>query len=68
MSIMNALQINQQQGTSRPKDSPATISAVDLMRMAKPIGTFAGSTDFVVRFRNGELFAADTGEQGGGQN
>jgi hypothetical protein len=43
-------------------------SVVDLMKMAKPIGTFSGVTDFILRFRNGELTAADTGDQGGGQN
>lgn len=65
---MNALQNEQNQVTNRPKNSPATISAVDLMRMAKPIGTFGGSTDFILRFRKGQLVAADTGDQGGGQN
>ena len=65
---MNTLQKDQKQGTNRPKESPAAISAVDLKRMAKPISTFAGSTDFVLRFRNGELVAGNTGDQGGGQN
>ena len=65
---MNALQNEQKQVTSRSKDSPATISAVDLKRMAKPIGTFAGSKDSILRFRNGELVATNTGDQGGGQN
>jgi len=49
---MNALRINEEKGTSRPKDAAATISAVDLRRLAKPIGTFGGSTDLIVRFRN----------------
>ena len=65
---MNALQNEQKQVTSRSKDSPATSSPVDLKRTAKPIGTFAGSKDSILRFRNGELVAADTGDQGGGQN
>jgi hypothetical protein len=64
---VNALQ-NDQQGTSHPKDSPISVSAVDLMKTAKPIGTFAGSKDFILRFRNRELIAADTGDQGEGQN
>jgi hypothetical protein len=59
---MNALQNDQKQVTS------ATVSAVDLKRTAKSIGTFAGSKDSILRFRNGELVAADTGDQGGGQN
>ena len=65
---MSAQQNDQKQATSHSQDSSATISAVDLMSMAKPIGTFAGSKDSILRFRSGELVAADTGEQGGGQN
>lgn len=65
---MNALRINQEKEISRPKDAAATISAVDLRRLAKPIGTFGGFTDLIVRFRNGELVAENTGDQGGGQN
>jgi hypothetical protein len=65
---MNALQNDQKQVTNRPKDSPAPISGVELMRKAKAIGTFGGSTDFILRFRKGELVAADTGDQGKGQN
>ena len=33
-----------------------------------PIGTFGGSKDFVVRVRRGNAVAANTGDQGGGQN
>jgi hypothetical protein len=33
-----------------------------------PIGTFAGSQDFVLRIHNGTPIAANTGDQGGGQN
>jgi hypothetical protein len=33
-----------------------------------PIGTFAGSQEFILRIRNGEPVAANTGDQGGGQN
>jgi hypothetical protein len=43
-------------------------SVVDLMKMAKPIGSFGGVTDYILRFRNGELTAGNTGDQGGGQN
>jgi hypothetical protein len=66
--FMSALQNDQKQVTSHSKDSPVAISVVDLMSMAKPIGTFAGSKDSILRFRSGELVAADTGEQGAGQN
>jgi hypothetical protein len=65
---MNAVQNDHKQGTSLPKDSPIPISAVDLMTTAKPIGTFAGSKDFILRSHNGELVAADMGDQGQGQN
>ena len=65
---MNAVQSDQKPGTSYPKDSPITDSTTSLMSMAKPIGTFAGSKDSILRFRSGELVAADTGEQGAGQN
>jgi hypothetical protein len=68
MSIMNALQNNKLQGTTSFNESAATISAEEISRSAKPIGTFSGSTDFVLRFRNGELVAENTGDQGGGQN
>ncbi|MBV8816188.1 MAG: hypothetical protein JO271_16980 [Verrucomicrobia bacterium] len=36
--------------------------------VTKPRGTFAGTIDSVVRTRDGEMVAADTGDQGGGQN
>jgi hypothetical protein len=65
---MKAVQNDQKPGTSYPKDSPIANSTAALMKMAKRIGDFAGSTDFILRFRNGKLVAADTGEQGGGQN
>jgi hypothetical protein len=67
-SVMNTLQNDQKQVTDRPKGSAATISGVELMKIAKPIGAFGGSKDFILRARNGELVAADTGDQGGGQN
>jgi hypothetical protein len=33
-----------------------------------PIGTFAGSQEFILRICNGKPIAANTGDQGGGQN
>jgi len=33
-----------------------------------PIGTFADSQEFILRIRNGKPVAANTGDQGGGQN
>jgi hypothetical protein len=65
---MNTLQHDQKQRTSESKDTPSKISAVDRMEMAKPIGSFGGLTDGVLRFRNGVPVPANTGDKGGGQN
>jgi hypothetical protein len=40
----------------------------DFMTMAKPVGTFADEGDFILRIHDGKVIAANTGEQGGGQN
>jgi hypothetical protein len=48
-----------------PEESPFTISTANLVTMGKPIGTFAGSEDFIIRIRNGKLVTADTGDQRG---
>ena len=40
----------------------------ELFKNAVPIGKFAGPQDFVLRFHDGKLVAADSGKQGGGQN
>ena len=42
--------------------------ANELLKSAVPIGKFAGPQDFVLRFHNGKLVAANSGKQGGGQN
>ena len=60
------VQQDDQNRTKRRKDPP--LPAIDLPKMRTPIGSFAGSQDFLVRIRNGKLVAADTGDQGGGQN
>ena len=49
------------------KDRPSSMEAISLEECA-PIGTFAGTNDFVVRIRDGKPAAANTGDQGGGQN
>jgi hypothetical protein len=49
------------------KDWPTSTAAISLEECA-PIGTFAGTKDFVVRIRDGKPAAANTGDQGGGQN
>jgi hypothetical protein len=65
---MNALTNDKRTGTSGPKGSPSVNLPVDLTRMAKPVGSFAGTTDLILRLRNGVLVVSDTGDQGGGQN
>jgi hypothetical protein len=62
---MNVQQDNQNQ-TKERKDRP--LSPTDLFKTRSPIGSFAGTQDFVIRIRNGKLVAANTGDQGGGQN
>ena len=62
---MNVQQDDQNQAVER-KDSG--LAAIDLLKTRTPIGGFAGSQDFLIRIRNGKLVAADTGDQGGGQN
>ena len=65
---MNVLEYDQKQRTRDAKNAPAISSSVDVTKMAKSIGTFGGPTDLILRFRDGELIAADTGDQGEGQN
>jgi hypothetical protein len=62
---MNALQNDQKQMTDRQKESRPTTSVFELLKMAKPVGPVG---DLILKFRNGELVAADTGDQGGRQN
>jgi hypothetical protein len=62
---MNVQPDNQNQ-TKERKDTP--LSPTDLFKTRSPIGSFAGTQDFVLRIRNGKLVAANTGDQGGGQN
>jgi hypothetical protein len=65
---MNTVQKNQKPTTGHTADPFIKISAVELMKMAKPVGSFGGETDFVLRFHKGHLIATDSGDQGGGQN
>jgi hypothetical protein len=61
---MNVQPNDQKRRTGDPEESPFTISTANLVTMGKPIGTFAGSEDFIMRIRNGKLVTADTGDQG----
>ncbi len=60
------VQQDDQNRTKERKDS--SLPATNLFKMGTPIGSFAGPQDFLIRIRNGELVAADTGDQGGCQN
>ena len=53
---------------SGPDTVATAVSLEELVANLAPIGTFAGTNDFVVRIRNGKPIAASTGDQGGGQN
>jgi len=64
---MNTVQKDQRPRTGHA-DPLIKDSAAELMNMAKPVGNFAGGTDFVLRFHAGDPVATDTGDQGGGQN
>ncbi|HYY27192.1 MAG TPA: hypothetical protein VE860_04565 [Chthoniobacterales bacterium] len=66
--MMNTIQKDQKPRAGHGADPLMSDSAVDLVKIAKPVGTFAGGTDFVLRFHGGEPIATDTGDQGGGQN
>jgi len=65
---MTTGQNDQQPAPRHSEDLAVTNSAAGLLKMAKPLGAFAGSKDLILRFRNGELVVANTGDQGGGQN
>jgi hypothetical protein len=64
---MNTEQISKPSATSDGKFSEA-ISLKDLAAIGTPSGTFADTTDIVIRIRNGKPIAANAGGQGGGQN
>ena len=49
-------------------DEELAKSSNELLKNAVPIGKFAGPQDFVLRFHDGKLVAANSGKQGGGQN
>jgi hypothetical protein len=44
------------------------LSVEELAAIGTPSGTFADTTDIVIRIRNGKPIAANAGGQGGGQN
>jgi hypothetical protein len=65
---MNIQQTEKNPATSGFTGRAPTTSRPELSGAVKPVGTFGGSIDFILRIRNGKAVAADTGDQGGGQN
>jgi hypothetical protein len=67
---MNTIGGNETAGAnqSQNQESVPAVNEGTLETLSKPIGTFAGVTDRIIRVRNGGPVAADTGDQGGGQN
>jgi hypothetical protein len=53
---------------SQTHESMPVVNNPALELSGKPMGTFGGTTDKILRVRNGEAIPADTGDQGGGQN
>jgi hypothetical protein len=62
------IQKNIQTQTQTNERQHSSLHAPDLSKLRQPVGSFAGSQDYVVRIRDGQFVAADTGDQGGGQN
>jgi len=65
---MNTQLTEQTTRTKRQDKAGTLIESIDLGLIGKPVGTFAGTLDRILRVRNGEIVPADTGDQGGGQN
>jgi hypothetical protein len=63
--MMDALQNDQKQMTDRQKASGATTAVFEPPKIGKTVGPVG---ELILRFRDGELVPADTGDQGGGQN
>jgi hypothetical protein len=65
---MNNEKISEPTINSGDEQRLKTISLDELMALGTPIGTFGGSTDILLRIRNGKPITANAGGQGGGQN
>jgi hypothetical protein len=61
---MNAVHTGLESVTSKEDNLKDTVPLEEFI----PIGTFAGSQQFILRICNGKPVAANTGDQGGGQN
>jgi len=65
---MNSEKISEPTVNTDDDQRRKTISLDELMALGTPIGTFGGSTDILLRIRNGKPTTANAGGQGGGQN
>ena len=65
---MNTEQISKPSATTDSSKFAKAISLEELAAIGTPSGTFADTTDIVIRIRNGKPIAANAGDQGGGQN
>ena len=57
-----------QEGLEAVKEQGDSLKDIAPFEELVPIGTFAGSQDVILRIRNGKPVAANTGDQGCGQN
>ena len=65
---MNTEQISKPSATTGGSKFSKTIPLEELAAIGTTIGTFADTTDIVIRIRDGKPIAANAGGQGGGQN
>jgi len=65
---MNTEQISKPSATTDSSKFAKAISLEELAAIGTPSGTFADTTDIVIRIRNGKPIAANAGGQGAGQN
>jgi len=65
---MNAQRKDQTVMPERPQNRSAADSSNGSKFISVPVGSFAGTLERIIRIRNGQAVAADTGDQGGGQN
>ena len=54
--------------THQHREHRRTDSSERLEFIRVPVGSFAGTLERIIIVRDGEVVAADTGDQGGGQN
>src|ERR1700730_14606051 len=68
VSGMNTEQISKPSATTDSSKFSKAISLEELAAIGTPSGTFADTTDIVIRIRNGKTIAPNTCGQGGDQN